>query len=112
MTFLPMHPEFERQIVTPELAEAREELDRVLRRNCDELGAAYFDFRDLHAFGGDAEEFVDGTHQTPVNLRRMTNVLFGREPQAPFASPPDEDRTEHMAASMGNDKNGIFIEHA
>jgi hypothetical protein len=89
VALLPMHPDFERLVLTPGLADVREELDRHLRRTCIEFGVFYSDFRNLHKYDGDPNEFTDGTHQTSVNLRRMTNVLLGRAPETPFSGLPN-----------------------
>lgn len=43
---------------------------------------SFFEFSDLSTFGGDPNEFWDGTHQTPVNMRRMANAVFGIRPDA------------------------------
>jgi len=79
---LPVQPEFERLVMEAPLARVREELNRQLRSACRESGALYFDFRNVARYGGDANAFTDGTHQTAVNFRRLTNVLFGRAPEA------------------------------
>lgn len=57
-----------------------EELRQRIRDECGRFGFTYHDFSDLASFGGDPNEFWDAMHQTPVNLQRMTNVLFGIEP--------------------------------
>jgi len=97
VVLLPMHPEFERLVLTRGLVEVREELHRQLGQICAEFGAIYMDFRKLDRYHGDASEFTDGTHQTSVNLRRMTNVLFGKDPETPFATRARENRDEHAA---------------
>lgn len=65
----------ERRLFLPELRER-------LRQETAARGFVYRDFSDLRSFGGDESGFWDGIHQTPSNMRKMTNTLFGRSPDA------------------------------
>jgi hypothetical protein len=75
--FLPCHPDYERQLFTAELTQARSALSQSLRRMCGQYGAMYRDFTKLATYDGDPDQFYDSVHQTPVNTRKMINVLFG-----------------------------------
>ena len=67
-------------MLTPELRQVRAQLSGALRECCAESGFAYRDFSDLSSYAGDPDEFIDGSHQTAENLRRMVNALFGIAP--------------------------------
>jgi hypothetical protein len=92
---LPLNPRFEERILTPELRKVRGELSAVLRRNCDSFGFVYRDFSDLSSYGGDPNEFWDGSHQTPANLRRMVNALFGIAPSRCVIKLPTDGEVLH-----------------
>jgi hypothetical protein len=93
VALLPVHPEYERRVFTPRLCEIRRELSALLRDTCREFGAVYRDLTSLESFGGNANDFVDGTHLTTRNTRRIIDVLLRREldqatsPQARPSSP-------------------------
>jgi hypothetical protein len=57
---------------------------------CAERGFRYRDFTSLDSFGGSADEFWDGAHQTPENLRRMINTLFDLPPAQVVAKVPND----------------------
>jgi hypothetical protein len=96
--FLPMHPDFERQRFTGQLSRARSAMGRNLQRICTEYDATYLDFTDLASYGGDPREFYDTIHQTPINTRRMMNVLFGIRARDDVAThlPTDSDILKHL----------------
>lgn len=61
-----------------------------LQSECRTYGCIYRDFSDMASFAGDPNEFWDSLHQTPVNMRRMTNALFGLDPKRPVIDLPSE----------------------
>jgi hypothetical protein len=89
-------------IITPEhptlsdtkMGEARRkllgELKKLVSEECRSLALNYRDFSDLASFGGAPDEFWDSCHQTPANMQRMTNVLFGINPMHSMARLPSE----------------------
>jgi Protein of unknown function (DUF1574) len=79
VALLPVHPEYERQVFTPRLYEVRQELCNLLRDTCREFGCEYQDLSALKSFGGVAVDFMDGTHPTTRNTRRMLDVLLCRQ---------------------------------
>ena len=81
VALLPVHPEYERRVVTPRLGEIRVELSTMLGETCREFGAQFRDFSSLDAFGGTADDFVDGTHMTGPNTRRLIDALLGSRPR-------------------------------
>jgi hypothetical protein len=85
---LPLHPAFEQKILSPELREVRRELDSFLREACHEHNFTYRNFEELASFGGSPDEFWDGSHLTPKNVRRMINTLFGIDPGETVAKLP------------------------
>jgi hypothetical protein len=78
VALLPVQPEYERRVFTPRLYEIRQELNTLLRDTCRAFGDEYQDLSSLESFGGDAEDFIDGTHPTTKNTRRMIDVLLRR----------------------------------
>jgi len=83
---LPLHPEFEKQALSADMLEDREKLNGQLSGICAAAGVKYRDFRRLESYGGSLEEWWDGSHQTPENLRRMTNAAFDRPPAETVAT--------------------------
>jgi len=79
VALLPVHPEYERRVFTPRLSEIRQELSTLLRETCHEFGARYRDLSSLQSFGGSVDDFVDGTHTTGPNSRRMLEALLASE---------------------------------
>jgi len=77
---LPLHPEFEKACLAPDMVEDREKLHGRLAATCAARGVVYKDFRRMETYGGDLHEWWDASHQTPENLRRMTNAAFDRNP--------------------------------
>lgn len=75
---LPAHPEFERRTFTPAVRAIRTELGATLAARCQSGGCTYRDFTDLASFGGDPDDFDDGTHMTPRNGRRMLAAIFDK----------------------------------
>jgi hypothetical protein len=94
-----------RVLITPEHPSARDtalgtcrqalhgELCRLLTSECQRPNCAYFDASALASFQGDPDEFWDWIHQTPVNMRRMTNALFGVDPGRVVRPLPDDAET-------------------
>lgn len=76
----PVHPEYERVSLSESDLKARERLISELRKMCKIMNARCFDFSALSSFGGDSAQFWDHAHPTPVNMRRMINVVFGKKP--------------------------------
>jgi hypothetical protein len=61
-----------------------------LQAECSQFGFLYRDFSDLASFSGDPDEFWDSVHQTPVNIQRMMNALFGIDPKTEVVSLPSD----------------------
>jgi hypothetical protein len=80
VALLPVHPVYEQQVFTPRLREIREELSVLLRDTCREFECEYRDFSSLKSFDGDPEDFIDGTHPTTRNARRMIDELLRHRP--------------------------------
>jgi hypothetical protein len=80
VALLPVHPDYEQQVFTPRLREIREELSALLRDTCREFECEYRDFSSLKSFDGDPEDFIDGTHPTTRNARRMIDELLRHRP--------------------------------
>jgi len=76
----PVHPEYERMSLNERDLKARERLISELRKMCKIMDARCFDFSVLSSFGGDPAQFWDHANPTPLNMRRMINVAFGRKP--------------------------------
>jgi hypothetical protein len=73
--------------------ERRRYLPEIRKRVSEEAAArgfVYRDFSDFESFSGDENGFWDGIHQSPANLQKMTNALFGRHPDAGLDQLPDE----------------------
>lgn len=95
--FLPLHPDYEKQRLTEQLLQARSAMSQDLQRICTEYGVVYRDFTQLASYDGDPKEFYDAVHQTPVNTRRMVNVLFGITARDVVADlPTDSDILKHL----------------
>ncbi len=77
---LPMHPDFERAALTADMMEDRDKLNGMLKAVCEKYGTVYKDFRKVESYGGDLEQFWDGAHQRPENMRRMMNAAFDKPP--------------------------------
>lgn len=73
----PEHPSVSGTMLGLDRKYLLEDLQSVLASECRLHKFKCFNFSDLSAFGGDPDEFWDGTHQTPVNMRRMTDAVFG-----------------------------------
>jgi hypothetical protein len=91
VVFLPLHPDYEMTALTPPMREIRAELGRDLQALCANHGCVYRDFTSLASYQGSPNEFWDGAHQTPENLRRMINVLFDLPPEKIVAKVPTDD---------------------
>jgi hypothetical protein len=68
----------------------RRQLQEYLQRECGQFAFRYCDFADLASFSGNPDEFWDSIHQTPVNIQRMTNALFGLDPKTEVVSLPSD----------------------
>jgi hypothetical protein len=75
----PLHPEALNclQLKVPGYSEERARFYERIEETCREYGATFQDYSDLASFGGDPNEFWDATHQTPENMRKMTDAIFG-----------------------------------
>jgi hypothetical protein len=73
----PMHPQFNALFLTDASEAAHDGLIRTLRSECAKVGAHFHDFSALDSFGGSADEFWDHCHQSPANMERMADSLFG-----------------------------------
>jgi hypothetical protein len=73
----PEHPKFRAAFSTDASIASHDDLIRTLESECAKFGAHFHDFTDLNSFGGSADEFWDQCHQTPVNMDRMADALFG-----------------------------------
>lgn len=78
VVLLPAHPEFERRTFTPRLLAIRDGLGTALAERCHRYQCDYRDDTDLRTFGGDPNDFDDGTHMTPRNGRRLLATVFGK----------------------------------
>jgi hypothetical protein len=76
VTLLPAQPDFERRAFPPPVLEIRNHLAQYLRKACDQRGDVFGDYTNLASFGGEANEFSDGTHMTPKNARRLLAKLL------------------------------------
>jgi len=76
VVLLPVHPEFERGVFSPRFLEIRKEVSELLRSVCFEFGADYRDFTSLAAFGGDPNDFFDGTHLTVASARKIISAIL------------------------------------
>jgi hypothetical protein len=55
------------------------------------------DFTDLATYDGDPMQFYDAVHQTPINTRRMINVLFRlKASDAVVILPTDGEILKHL----------------
>jgi hypothetical protein len=96
---LPLHPYYERQVMTPQLSILRDQAKRRLDAICRSRGAVFRDFTSLASYDGDPNEFWDGAHQTPENLRRMLNVAFDDAPRfVAVRVTSDFELLEHLPA--------------
>jgi hypothetical protein len=96
---LPLHPRYERQVMTSLLSTLRDRVRLRLNAICRSRGAVFRDFTSLASYGGDPDEFWDGAHQTPENLRRMLNAAFDRPSRYVAARvPSDFELLEHLPA--------------
>jgi hypothetical protein len=97
--FLPLQPDYEKAALTPVMRDIRTGFGLQLQSICAQHGCMYRDFTSLATYGGSRAEFWDGAHQTPVNLRRMINVLFDLPPNTIAATvPTDEALLKHLPA--------------
>ena len=78
VVLLPAHPDFERRTFTPAVLRIRTELGAMLAARCPGTGCTYRDFTELASFGGNPDDFDDGTHMTRGNGRRMLAAIFGK----------------------------------
>ncbi|HEY7115728.1 MAG TPA: hypothetical protein VH475_04025 [Tepidisphaeraceae bacterium] len=90
VAMLPLHPYYVSLTLTPAMKRIRTDASAILARVCAERGFRYRDFTSLDSFGGSADEFWDGAHQTPENLRRMINTLFDLPPAQVVAKVPND----------------------
>jgi hypothetical protein len=89
--FPPLHPRWEEAVyATPDTQRERREFVGRIRALCAKYGAECKDFSDVTTFGGKTGEFIDGTHQSWINLRRMTNALFDADPERVFTDVREE----------------------
>lgn len=84
----PMHPELEAYLLQKtEYLQRRDETAFFLKTLANTYGYEFFDFAKLESFGGDQNQFVDGTHPLESNTQRMLNIMFSapqlaEDPQA------------------------------
>jgi hypothetical protein len=101
----PVHPEFEKYMVMPDDPQYRQRLSGQVREMCGKYSCKYFDFSNLNSFGGDPDEFWDGLHQTPANLQRISNVMFGFPPDYQAAILPTDEELLEQIENSKNIKN-------
>lgn len=89
---LPLHPAYVKGMLDADLLKMRSDLGTRIAGMSKDHGCTYTDFTNLKSYGGDPDEFWDAKHQTPANLQRMINTLFGRKPEDPVPNiRPDLD---------------------
>lgn len=87
---LPMQPRYAELTQNKRMRRATRDEGRELAQMCAATGATYRDFTDIASYGGDPNEFWDGVHQTPENIRRMINTLFGHKPDEVVVKVPTD----------------------
>lgn len=88
----PMHQAWEKACFDSEDRRvARRELIDRLAGILAAHGTKLHDYSRVESFGGDPNEFWDGTHQTPVNMDRMTRAMLGADAASPATAPDDLD---------------------
>jgi hypothetical protein len=86
----PVYPVYDELVMRPVERELRRELSRRIERLCRRERATYRDLSSVESFDGVPFEFWDFVHLTPHNIRRMTNVAFGRRPDQGLAELPTD----------------------
>ncbi len=86
----PIHSQYEALLSKEEKRYLHEDMPSILKRECGHFGMEFRDFSRLESFAGDPDEFWDIVHQTPVNMQRMTNVLFGVDSHRTVAHLPSD----------------------
>ncbi len=72
----PLHPELADHLAGTTYPARRKELIEFLTRQATKAGFTFCDCSEIHLFGGDAQQFVDGIHPLESNTRQIIDRLL------------------------------------